>query len=343
MSITNKEEALLHIDTEIVSSTDGNSNLKPTNSPIKYTNFSNFWKDFINYLFPTPLSDLYGKTPIFGVNTSTTNYMLPNTNYSRLKYQAIVPIGGIIMCGEKGDNYGTPNSGTPIEGYLYCDGSVIDMSLTVNKKYEKLQNIIGKSFYNHKNPLHNPQNLPSTTPPASNLMYLPDFRSKTPVGYNINGDNIGKTGGANTYKITQNDLPAIPNHQHGLVANTNPVLGHSLNITAETMDNTVKHSHDLWYDNINTADTSVRIIGTRNTASRQYDKNTIGEYWRGIRVDENYHVLYSRTHDNGAHIHNVTMSGVLSGSTGFVVPYDKTATPINMRSAYLVTNFIIKY
>jgi hypothetical protein len=51
MSITNKEEALVHIDTEIVSGTDGNSNLKPTNFPIKYTNFSNFWKDFINYLF----------------------------------------------------------------------------------------------------------------------------------------------------------------------------------------------------------------------------------------------------------------------------------------------------
>jgi hypothetical protein len=341
MSITNKEEALLHIDTEIESNTDGNSNLKPTNFPIKYTNFSNFWKDFINYLFPKTLTDLYGKTPIFGVNTSPTNYMLPNTNYSRLKYQAIVPIGGIIMCGEKGDNYGTPNSGTPIEGYLYCDGSVIDMRLTVNKKYEKLQNIIGKSFYNHKNPLHNPQNSPSTTPPATNLIYLPDFRSKTPVGYNINGDNIGKTGGANTYKITQNDLPAIPNHQHGLVANTNPDLGHSLNITAKIEEKTVIHSHDLDYDY--TVDIHISVIGHENTGLEKYDPNDYGDKIRSLKVGNDFYVLYSRTHDNGAHTHNVTMSGVLSGSTGFVVPYDKTATHINMRSAYLVTNFIIKY
>ena len=141
MSIDNKTDAINYINGDITSGVDNSSNLDPVpySSPIKYTNFSNFWKDFINYLFPTTSSDLYGKSPIFGAKTNAFNHIISNTDYSVLKYQAIVPIGGIIMYGGSGTN--TNNSGTiipdpTIEGYLYCDGSVINNS-GGNKKYEK--------------------------------------------------------------------------------------------------------------------------------------------------------------------------------------------------------------
>jgi hypothetical protein len=359
MSINNKTDAINYINGDITSGVDNSSNLNPVpySSPIKYGNFSSFWKDFINYLFPTPTTDLYGKSPIFSNTDYLGNYTATNTDYSRLKYQAIIPVGGIIMYGGAGDN-----TGLPIDGYLYCDGSKYDMTLTINQKYNPLFAIIGQSF-------HNPNNGTHGITADTNFMYLPDYRSKTPVGVDTNGTttryvdpssvngaenntkNIGNIGGANKYAITQANLPAIPDHKHMFASDE-----HSLNISA-VIGNGGEHDHALYILN-SIGDTVVssagipqdllsRIVYSSSGVKKGFVTGGVigsgGSYAIGgdSLIDG---ILAKRTHPSGLHNHTVnTSSSTLTGNTGYVVPYTKTATEINMRSAYLVTNFIIKY
>jgi microcystin-dependent protein len=371
-NINNKTDAINYINTRIASDDDDEPKLNPSGGfPIKYTNFSNFWINFLEYLFPTTTSDLYGKSPIFSNVDNLGNYTATNTDYSRLKYQAIVPIGGVFMYGGSGINTFTVGTIIPdptIEGYLYCDGSVINMNIPGNKKYEKLRDIIGQSFHNPNNPSHGQTK-------QNGLLYLPDYRSKTLVGYNVgasdtgyvdptgvdgivdNAGKIGNTGGADTYTITVANLPAIPDHKH--VLNSNPDA--TLTITPTQTSSDGGHSHALKYGNgqswviMSSADGtqtntySTRVAGTTgDTAAYIVDYDDPSSPNRkGIGWGESgaiTHILYSRTKTSGVHNHDVIdAKGDLKGRTVGVKSYTKTATPINMRSAYLVTNFIIKY
>ena len=365
-NINNKTDAINYINTRIASDDDDEPRLNPSGGfPIKYTNFSNFWINFLEYLFPTTTSDLYGKSPIFSNVDNLGNYTATNTDYSRLKYQAIVPIGGVFMYGGSGIN--TNNSGTiipdpTIEGYLYCDGSVINMNLPGNKKYEKLRDIIGQSFHNPNNPSHGQTK-------QNGLLYLPDYRSKTLVGYNVgasdtgyvnptgvdgivdNAGKIGNTGGADTYTITVANLPAIPDHKH--VLNSNPDA--TLTITPTQTSSDGGHSHALMYSDGNWQQISsvgtlagaimTRVIGSNGVDIKSYDVSRDKDYIIGVKDgDTLIRELKGKTKTSGGHNHDVIdAKGDLKGRTVGVKSYTKTATPINMRSAYLVTNFIIKY
>jgi microcystin-dependent protein len=255
-----------------------------------------------------------------------------------------------------GSGINTNNSGTiipdpTIDGYLYCDGSVINNS-DGNKKYEKLGNIIGQSFYDLE--IHG-----GTVSPG--YIYLPDFRSKTPVGYNAGVEHIGKTGGANTYKITQENLPAIPDHTHVLNSDATSGGDAILTITDTLTSSNGGHYHALMYGNgitgavISGADSLLDAFPTihynaRVASHRLLDKDDGGDRAIGTYSDDLndyvYHVLYPTTHDNESfHTHTVnSITSTLTGNTGNVVPYEKPEqTQIDMRPAYLVTNFIIKY
>lgn len=359
MSITNKTQAINNITTAITSDTDGTANLNPSNGfPIKYTNLSSFLTEFINYLFPTISGsvDLHGKSPIFRNTDSLGNYTEVNTEYKNLTYQEIVPIGGIIMYGKAGDN---SNINDELDGYLYCDGRVYDTTISTNFKYKRLYAIIGQSFHNPGNPLHGQS-------PAANMLYLPDFRSKSPIGYDAmggsnvrvetgNGNNtqgIGNMGGSNTTTLITNNLPI---HNHGISSTAGGSA--ALSVSA-TISNSGAHQHffanatylqnnsiyngnstlfgySQTYSGITYANNS---FGTQNSDPDNmpiafYDKTIPGGSSIGISPGN------TQYNDGGAHTHPVVVSSSLSGSTNNA----GSGQAFNNRSAYVVTNYIIKY
>jgi microcystin-dependent protein len=188
-------------------------------------------------------------------------------------------------------------------------------------------------------------------------IYLPDFRSKTPVGYNDGVDHIGETGGANTYKITQENLPAIPDHTHVLNSDATSGGDAILTITDTLTSSNGGHYHALMYGHGENYEKYTEAecetiktthLSAKTARAHKANENGIGGSFNTIGslgADVNYYVLYPTTHDNEfTHDHKVdSITSTLTGNTGYVVPYTKTATEINMRSAYLVTNFIIKY
>lgn len=317
MSIINRQEAIDKLGNNITSTADVTSNLNPANSPIKHINLKQYLTEFINYLFPDTNIDLYGKSPIIR-NTDTP----ANTNYKNLVYEQIVPVGGIIMYGKAGDN---SNINDELDGYLYCDGRVYDTTISTNFKYKRLYAIIGQSFHNPGNPLHG-------LSPAANMLYLPDFRSKSPIGYDAmggsnvrvetgNGNNtqgIGNMGGSNTTVLS---LLNIPIHNHG-VSKGNV----SWSMSATTSSNG-SHTH--------TYDDNQSSLPTKND----------GENGSGITyvtADRSTSDVSRVTSSNGSHTHTIDVSGyTLTGNTDNAG--NANPTPINNRSAYVVTNYIIKY
>lgn len=357
MSISNKQEAIDFINTPISSVSDNTSNLNPTNGfPIKYTNFSSFWKHFIDYLFPDqqPNFDLHGKSPIFRNTDSVGNYTEINNDYSNLTYQEIVPIGGIIMYGKAGDN-----SNSNIDGYLYCDGTKYDITLSQNYKYKRLYDIIGTTFHNPNNPLHG-------TGPVNNMLYLPDFRSKSPIGYDAAGtttrvengignntQGIGNMGGRNTVTLENNNLPS---HNHGI---TKGGGGVTWSMTATT---NISGMHDHWFVNatymenasvyfgnsvffpyyttksgISLANNSKGSSGTDtdNMPIAFYDKTITGGGF--VQPASTSSPIYNDggEHSHGINVTNYTLSGNTNNTGG--------GQAFNNRSAYVVTNYIIKY
>ncbi len=373
MSINNKTQAIDFVNSPITASTDNSSNLNPTSGfPIKYTNFSNFWKDFINYLFPTANTDLHGKSPIYRNTDSVGNYTETNTDYSNLTYQEIVPIGGIIMYGKAGNN-----GNSTIDGYLYCDGSVYDITLSTNFKYKRLYDIIGQSF-------HNPNNILHGSIPVANMLYLPDMRSKSTIGYDnlafespriengiINNTNgIGNMGGKNTTIL---ELDNIPSHKHNIkktnsVANTSstPTDGVAWSINA-TVTTSGEHQH--YFVNATYLQTSSVYSG--NSVFFPYDFTTFS----GITFQNNSYggssqdinnmpiAFYDMTipsttspikisdsignvvNNGGAHNHGILINDrtkyEIKGCTDNAGNVNPTA--MNNRSAYVVVNYIIKY
>ncbi len=351
MSIINKTQALDFVNTPIQSATDNTSNLKPTNGfPIKYTNFSSFWKDFIEYLFPTVPNnvDLHGKSPIFRNTDSVGNYTETNSNYSNLTYQEIVPIGGIIMYGKAG-----VNSSATIDGYLYCDGSKYNMTLNTNFKYKRLYDIIGQSF-------HNPNNIDHGTTPVTGWMYLPDMRSKSAIGYDstafnsprtengiINNTNgIGNMGGKNTNTLLLDNLPS---HSHNI---QNGVNGVSLFFSTRT---TSDGSHQHEFNNAFFSENGVVVSSVGGVYPYGFNASnptlnssiigpTIGVNAGAKDTDNNPVAFLDKTRYDGTHFHDVTVSDsknnyTLSGKTNNA----GSGQAITNRSAYVVVNYIIKY
>jgi hypothetical protein len=88
-----------------------------------------------------------------------------------------------------------------------------------------------------------------------------------------------------------------------------------------------------------------RVIGSNGVDIKSYDVSRDKDYIIGVKDgDTLIRELKGKTKTSGGHNHDVIdAKGDLKGRTVGVKSYTKTATPINMRSAYLVTNFIIKY
>ena len=116
------------------------------------------------------------------------------------------PVGSVIMW----STIGAPT------GWLICDGSYVK-----KEDYEELYDVIGSTYGQLRN---------------SNgylEFKLPNLQSRIPAGYNSsdsNFNNIGKTGGASTHTLTENEIPH-KKHRHsigiGEDSNGNPISDES--------------------------------------------------------------------------------------------------------------------
>ena len=258
--------------------------------------------------------------------------MTINNEYSNLTYQEIVPIGGIIMYGKAGDN-----SYSNIDGYLYCDGSIYDITLPENKKYLKLKSIIGLNFYNENNPIHKATtNITNSTTGNDNYLYLTDFRSKSPIGYDAAGtttrvengignntQGIGNMGGRNTITLENNNLPS---HNHGI---TKGGGGVTWSMSATTSSNGA-HSHAVPFAFNRDVMSKYNVNDQRSLSAVTADTSP-GAYKEFVTPQ----TTTANNHQHTIDVASYTLSGNTNNTGG--------GQAFNNRSAYVVTNYIIKY
>ena len=302
MSISNKTNALSKLTTPITGT--GDDNLQPNvGEPIHAGNLQSYFTSFINWLFPSTIpSDLSGMSPIITDYGDTS--LTPNTNYSNIKFMTIVPRGTINMYVKAGVN---TNSGgiytSDIDGYVYCDGSVINLGIPGNEKYRKLRLLIGNTY---GNTIGNP-----------NILVLPKFGGNIPMGYDANASttpassplpttnnygNVGNIGGSTVVALQQTEIPV---HAHPFSGST-------------SYDGS--HNHQSG---------QIDQIGSSFGGGTFSNSGT-------LRHDEFFPYRYTgniNTSTNGVHNHN------FSGNTGNIgggVGHEN-------RQPYLVVNYIIKF
>lgn len=304
MSISNKTNALSKLTTPITGT--GDDNLQPNiGEPIHAGNLQSYFTSFINWLFPSTIpSDLSGMSPIITDYGDTS--LTPNTNYSNIKFMTIVPRGTINMYVKAGINTNTGGVYTSdIDGYLYCDGSVINLGIIGNEKYKKLRLLIGN---NYGNTIGNP-----------NILILPKFGGNIPMGYDANASttpatsplpttnnygNVGNTGGSNTVALNQNE---IPSHNHTFAGVISPD-GY--------------HTHNNGVDRYPSGFPNGQYGGASYNGYFSLPWGSGINYWNN-----------GNTSFNGQHTHQIT--GTI-GNTGGGIGHEN-------RQPYLVVNYIIKF
>src|SRR6478735_11247842 len=219
MSIQNKNEAISNLTASITN--DSDAKLQPSvGNPIKSGNLQNYLQNLLDWLFPTNSVDLRGR--VMGIPHSITS---PVTNYSNLQFINVMPLGGIIMHTLNGINSDigggkiravlTGGNYDVLDGFLFLDGSSINLSITDNQVFKNLQISLDGKYGNNL-----------TTFP--NTLFLPNMRGRVPLGYDpttastpINSPsqtqknyaNCSNSGGVinNSLNIAQ-----IPSHNHGV-------------------------------------------------------------------------------------------------------------------------------
>lgn len=196
MSFTDKTDTLNKMNTTITSDSDPYLTPGSEDYRIRANNLKQFLTNMFDWIFPTTVSSLNGKSPVITSN---------NTNYANLSWEVLVPIGTIIQYA--GD--------TAPSGWLLCNGTQVSQTI-----YANLFAVVAHKF--------------AYVPYTSGQFYLPDFRGKVPMGYQfgaattpqvissssdhtMNIGAIGNKGGFGTVGLSTNE---IPKHTHTFTATT---------------------------------------------------------------------------------------------------------------------------
>lgn len=211
-----------------------------------------------------------------------------------------IPIGSIV---EFGTLTNIPN------GWLICDGRAISRTT-----YDELFKIIGTTY---------------GAGDGSTTFNLPDLRGRVLAGYksdNTNFNTLGKKGGAETLKLTVDNLPShnhsftgtahthtLNNHTHSVPAHNHSVSAHTHSIPAHSHGlNSHKHSFSA-----TTSSNGVHQHDFHNDGRVLYwDANLEYKYGNLVEGENVQSEWNARTKDAGAHTHTVSgTSGAATGNT----------------------------
>jgi microcystin-dependent protein len=239
-NISKKSEAIGYLTTNINNSSD--SYLNPTSTDaIKSGNLQAYLNRFIEWIFPGTPIDVRGK--VLGVPSYDISGA-PNTDYSGLEWLTMMPLGGIAMYAVNGINKNMgggvfkamintvdplnailQNYNKELDGFLFCNGQVINVTIEENKKYKELQKLLNGYYGNDINSMSEI----TTGVYKKDLLYLPNMNGRVPLGFVVTQDgvyiedvslfkdkvNYGKTGnvgGKSNHKLEKNEMPI---HTHG--------------------------------------------------------------------------------------------------------------------------------
>ena len=229
MAFSSKDDAKTKMTSTITSPTDPHLTPSGSINRVRATNLKNWLTELLDWVFPTPLTSLKGKSPIVSTN---------NTNYGAITWEQLVPIGTVMPWA---------GSGTVPDGYLFCDGSAVSDST-----YADLHAIIGNNY--------------GATPPSGNFI-LPNLNGRVPLGFDAtsssgpsiptptttNYGKVGNIGGLRNVALSTSQLPV---HTHGS------------NYTASS-GNSAKHAHNvngktIWYDGGGNVVEALKYASTQN-------------------------------------------------------------------------------
>ena len=261
-----------------------------------------------------------------------------------------IPIGSIIMW----------SLNTIPDGWLECNGQSINKTEN-NNRYLALFNVISHTFGG-----------------SGDNFNLPNIIDKVP--YYTTSQNIGQTGGANTYTITSAN---IPTHNHGGSVNTSD-NGSQSNITSSqngggnvtttsnggeqsitsesggththTVSQSGSHNHTFsWpYSDSRRGDGLNSYLTDNNSQDRQFQAET------SVNGNHNNHQIgqessHQHTLSITAHSHSITVSNSAhnhsfqfpthnhNGTLNSTNYGTSSVTPINLLKPYITFKFIIKY
>jgi microcystin-dependent protein len=218
-NITNKNQATSYLNANITNDVGTEPFLNPTPTyAIKSGNLKYYLNRFIEWIFPGTPTDVRGK--VLGIPHSNT----PNTDYSGLSWLTMMPLGGITMYAVNGRNkdigggvfvpiYSSPdinNFNTELDGFLFCDGSIINVNTAGNEKYKELQKLL-QGYYENT---------------TDGDLKLPNMSGRVPLGYHygdpitpvntsVNNINYGKTGNIGGEQGHILAILEMPIHTHG--------------------------------------------------------------------------------------------------------------------------------
>lgn len=309
MSFLSKNDAVSKLTTAITNPSD--PQLQPTSTvPIKSGNLQGYIQNLLDWIFPPNLTSIDLRGRVLGVKR------VPNTpiyDYSNLDFLTVMPLGGIIMYPANGINVNigggvykatlTPST-TVVDGFLFMDGSTIDVSISGNSQYIELKSFLDGKFGNTN---------------ANTLLILPNMKGSTPIGYDpattttpafnnpniagseniVNYAQVGNVGGGASAPLTSSQMPI---HSHTV----------NLNTGVDT------HTHPI------PAAQTATFVGSSPT----FDRNVAS--WAGLPGAFGYGGINTISY---SHIHNV------SGNTGNAGNSNKHEN----RMQYMVLNYMIKY
>jgi microcystin-dependent protein len=190
MAFSSKDDAVNNMNSNITDASEPHLTPVGTVNRIRATNLKNWLNEFMDWLFPTTGTALKGKSPVVTGG---------GTNYTSISWLEIVPVG-TIMCWSGA-------SGTPPEGYLFCDGSS-----QPNSTYPELSALLGTNY---------------GTGTSASQFRLPNLSGRVPLGFetassstpdNIGNDptisnygKIGNKGGVKNVALKTNELAK---HRH---------------------------------------------------------------------------------------------------------------------------------
>lgn len=307
MAIQNKNEAISNLTASITN--DSDAKLQPSvGFPVKSSNLQNYLQNLIDWLFPTNNVDLRGR--VMGIPHSITSSV---TNYSNLQFINVMPLGGIIMHSLNGVNTDigggkiravlTGGNYDVLDGFLFLDGSSINLSISDNQIFKNLQISLDGKYGNNL-----------TTFP--NTLFLPNMRGRVPLGYDPTTTSTPISSPSSTQKNYGNcsNIGGVSNNT--LNTSQMPTHNHSVNLNT---------SSDGYHYHFLSVDQNGPGTGSGYASiQRVYPPNIPAG--AGNDGQEN-------TSLSGNHSHSVSGN---TGNTG-------GAQAIENRMEYMVLNYLIKY
>ena len=243
MAIINKTDAVTKLTTPIVNTTD--PYLQPTTSKAIFaSNLQQYLHNFIDWIFPPTSIDLSGKvlTVKRTIQPDNTHGLSTNINYSNIGFETMMPLGGIVMYPMNGHNVDMGggvilpkfySDGNPItlDGFLFCDGSTIDLNISGNEIYRNLKILLDGYGYDGGRNEYGSTDSGAGNNIADSFLHLPNMCGRVPMGYDsaagvggrpgntiatsdtdFNYGQVGNSGGLNNNSLTGTNIPA---HSHG--------------------------------------------------------------------------------------------------------------------------------